>query len=288
MPESRRNTRAVARRIAAAVAFAMPLAACSLVTSLDGLTGGTAPSEGQDTAPPPFDASSPDGAAEATTPDASTDVDSGPAPWCLPADDFCDDFERTDVQGAWDVAYALGGAAIAIDGTTAASPTRSAHVVVPPEDSARSELRKTLPGTSRHVRLRFALKTSAGLDREYQLGRIELARSDGYDVLVLALFPGKMVVAEQAYVEAGASYSDTTLPSTALRIGTWQVWSLELDASSGSPQAIVTVDGVEVLRTALKSGFAAGSPRISLGPAYLTAGPPRETWYDDVAIRVLP
>ncbi len=112
-------------RAASAIAITVACGACTLVTSLDGLSGGTTgPVDGGgardagtppvDAIAPPFDAGTLD--ASEAGPDASSDA--GP-PYCAslaPQPVFCDDFDEGPLKTPWDHVSSTGGVAALADG----------------------------------------------------------------------------------------------------------------------------------------------------------------------------
>ena len=232
----------------APLALAITPLGCSLLTSLDGLSGGVA-----------SDATTEGSAAETGTSDAPPVGDAPVVPGdaaeagkvdpCAGAT-MCDDFERPDVQ-----------------------PARAALVHHSFDKVA-------------HVRVAFSLKVGAA-DRQISLMRVQLNQSDRNEVFDLFMLPGKIVASEQGFGAANAGYFDYAVQS-GFRPDVWQRWSLELDARGNTALGIVTLDGTEVIRASLHNAYTQSVLGVLMGAYYAPDGPPHDIFYDDVEITILP
>jgi hypothetical protein len=275
------------RHVVVAITLGLIPLGCSLLTSLDGLSGA-----------PVTDATLDGTAAESGIPDAGGDSDappvSGEAGEAGPIDPctgaiFCDHFERADVQGSWGSFYTDNGGTAAINSTTFTSATRSLMLHVPSSPAGgdpHAQLGSIDYGDVAHVRVAFSLKVGVA-DRQISLMRLQLNQSDRSEVFDLFMLPGKIVASEQGFGAAGAGYFDYAVPSGFLP-DVWQRWTLELDARGSASTGIVTLDGNEVIRKTLQNAYTKSVLGVLLGAYYAPNGPPHDVFYDDVSITILP
>lgn len=273
--------------IALGTALTIAPLGCSLLTSLDGLSGAEAP----------------DATSEAAAPDSgTTDATGGRDAMVVPDDSgeggevdpcagtiICDDFERNDVQGSWANLFTDNGGTASISSATFTSATRSLALHVPSSPTGgdpHAQLLSITYDNVAHVRMAFSLKVGAA-DRQISLMRLQLNQSDRSQVFDLFMLPGKLVASEQGFGAANAGYFDYTVKSGFLP-DVWQRWTLELDARGNTAMGIVTLDGAEVIRTPLKNAYTRSGLGVLLGAYYAPDGPPHDVFYDDVALTILP
>jgi hypothetical protein len=266
--------------------IAATFAACSLTTELDGLTGGaTATGDGGTSGGPEAGGSDAPATFEAGDASMSSDGDAGPIDPCV-GTVFCDTFERAAPQGSWTSFYTESGGTAAIDSTTSTSPTRSLLINIPAAGSPHAQF--TSPGypNVNHVRLSFSMKAGAP-NRATSLMRLQLDANSRAAVMDLFMFDGRYAIDENVFGAPSGSYADYAV-SAGFIPDTWQRWSLELDARAPTAVGIVTLDGVERLRTNLVNSFVKGDVSILMGSFYSPDGPAQSVHFDDVALTILP
>lgn len=259
-------------------------ASCSLLTSLDGLTNGTAAnaSDGGDAV-----ATNDGGASESGVGADAATAEGGDAasdPLCAGAV-FCDRFERAAVLGGWAATFVNGGGTIDLDTSTFTSPVKSLVIRVPTAGDARAGLGSNDYPNVAHVRVAFAMKTALP-SRQLALSRVTLEASGTKRVLDLYMTTGGLMLEEQGFFDGGTSVDYPV--TTGFKPDEWQRWTIELDATANPPLGVLTLDGVEKVRTPLISGFVRGTLNVSLGTFYAPSGPARDVWYDDVSVTLLP
>ena len=271
-------------RIAVVAAMAAAFAACSLTTNLDGLSGGSL----ADAAPPVSSGGGADGSNAEGGGDASSTGDAGDGSVvdpCLGAV-FCDRFERDTPDGTWGSVYTDNGGTVTIDPTTSTSGTRSLAIHVPATGNPHAQLSSTDFPDVAHARVAFSMKCGAP-NRSSSLMRIQLGANNRASVFDLFMFDGRFAVDENVFGMPSGTYADYSVPSGFL-VNTWHRWSLELDATASPAVGIVTLDGVERVRTNLVNSFARGSLSVLMGVFFAPDGPAQDMRYDDVSITILP
>lgn len=265
-------------------ALAATFAACSLTTNLDGLTGGDA----ADAATGSGDAGpdGPSGEAGGDAALAADAADGAAADPCVGAV-LCDRFERDTVDGVWASAYTDHGGTLAIDETTSTSPSRSLAMFVPASGDPHAQLSAPDYPNVSHARVAFSMKCGAP-NRSISLMRLQLDEDNRGAVIDIFMFDGRFVMDENVFGTPSAGYAD--YPVTAGFIpDKWQRWTLELDATGPAAVGIVTLDGVERIRTTLKNSYAKGAVlKVLAGAFYAPDGPAQTVHYDDVSITILP
>lgn len=277
-------------RRAIIVAFACGTSAlgCSLLTPLDGLTGGAAADDagGAEAAAEsgivdPLDSSRPSTDAVA---DAGTG-EGGASP-CAGAI-LCDDFERDDVAGSvWASAYPSNGGTLRIASTVFTSPTRSLAAFVPAAGDPHAQLNSVAYPDVAHVRVAFSMMSPAP-DRQMSLLRLQLTAGNLSPVLDLFMQQTSMVASEQGLGATSGPYLSYPI-TTQFKANTWQRWSIEIDARGTAAIGIVAIDGVEVVHKTLTNTYRAGSLTMIVGMFYAPDGPAHEVFYDDLSITILP
>lgn len=277
--------------IAASLVGSTPIG-CSLLTSLDGLSGGADATDAMTAveAPANADHSVPDTGrtdSSMSSADAGEAGEAGPIDPCVGAV-FCDQFERDDVQGTWNTFYTDNGGTAAIDGTTFTSATRSLalHVPVSPTTGdPHAQLGSANYDNVAHVRVSFSMKVGAP-DRVMSLMRLQFTQSASaaqvFDVFMLS---GKLVAHEQAPSGPGGYYEYAV---TGFVPDVWQRWTMEVDATGSSAVGVVTINATEVIRTTLNDPFKRSSFSVLLGAFYAPTGPAHDIFFDDFAITILP
>ena len=285
---SRRLTVIRASALVAGIAVA-PLA-CSLLNPLDGFSSPEAngtPESGADAQTDGPQAAE-GAAAEGGTDARAGDGDAGPGPGCT-ADEFCDDFERTDsVFGKWSFNFLKGDAGLALDPTTSVSPTRSLHMFVPSNGEARAFLGLQASPSANHLRVRFAMKTAAP-DRTVLLTRIQFDGPDGTQELATLYMGNQNISFYGQKTPSDGGVQNTVTPLTGFQAGVWQRWVFEVDASGAATMATISIDGVPVFQSNLTPiVFTRGKAAGFLGALDQNAGPDRDVWFDDVGVQVFP
>jgi len=276
-----------------AIACSLAPIGCSLLTSLDGLSGGAEPSDATtnaETATAEGSTSDAGGSDSPVVPAEGGDTgEAGPTDPCAGAV-LCDDFERTDIKGDWLSAYTDNSGTATLDTSTFTSPTRSLALHVPSSPDAgdpHAQLTSKQYGAVAHARVDFSMKVGTP-SRMMSLIRLQLTQtSQKYQFFDLFMLTDKLVVDEQGAGDPSAAYFNYPLQN-AFKADTWQRWSMELDATSPPATGVVVIDGTEVLRTTLHNAFVKSSFDVLLGVFYAPNGPPQDVFFDDVSITILP
>jgi hypothetical protein len=267
-----------------ALGLGVAAAGCSLLTSLDGLTSGSVAnaSDGGDA-----DAPNDGGASETGVGNDGATAEGGDAAsdlLCAGAV-FCDRFERATVLGDWGAKFVNGGGTVDLDTSTFTSPVRSLVIHAPTAGDARAGLGSRDYLNVAHVRVAFAMKTALP-SRQMALFRVQLVTNGTERVLDLYMTTNGIVLEEQGFFDGGTSVDYPV--TTGFKPDQWQRWTIELDATTNPPLGVLTLDGVEKVRTPLISGFVRGTLNFSVGTFYAPSGPARDVWYDDVSVTLLP
>jgi hypothetical protein len=263
---------------AVAMAVLLPVAACSVLTSTAGLSGGPTDEAGVATETG-GESTSEAGGDVSSAGDSGDAGEAGPVDPCVGAT-MCDRFERDQPQGDWASLYEDNGGSLKLDLSTYTSAVKSLAMHVPPANLPHAQLSSINFPNVAHVLVAFAMKTGAP-DRQMSLMRLQL-ESLSFDLFML----GDHFVADENGPPPGA-YFDYTIQS-GFKAGVWQRWTMELDAKVAPAVGIVTIDGVERLRKPLKNAFARGSFNVLMGSFYAPDGPARDVSFDDVSITILP
>jgi hypothetical protein len=282
-----------ARRVAFAGAAAS-IAACSLLTSLDGLSNG-----GPDAAVRGADASTPDGTGPVVAPDsggADALVEAAqPTPFCAtitPKPKLCDDFERSETKGPWGEVVANGGGTIAVEPSTRGAG-RELHATVPQLQGSDVAVGRVTSNFAEadQVILSYALRVDA-----------PPVGSNGVQVMSISVSPPSSVgdyFATYVFVRSdGITFVEQTFPAGAgaggsfalhplaepLSFGTWQRVDVVLTLAP-APHVKVTVDGKLGYEGTPDPFFRRGSPSVSGGVNYSFApGGPLSVHVDDVYV----
>lgn len=267
-----------------AVAMAAIFVACSLTTSLDGLTGGA---EGG-----VIEGGSAESGADGPIADGGDggpsggDADEGgPIDPCAGAV-LCDRFERDAPEGIWTSIFTDNGGTVTIDPTTSTSGTRSLALFVPAAGAPHAQLASPDYPNVAHARISWSMKTGAPT-RGVSLMRLEFDENNRAAVIDVFMFDGRFVMDENVFGMPSAGYADYDLLAGS-KPDMWQRWTLELDARGATAVGIVTLDGVERIRTNLKNAYARGTLKILVGAFYAPDGLAQTLHYDDIAVTILP
>ena len=273
------------RRVTLVVAIVASVAAafagCSLTTDLDDLTRGTADGDSG--------SSSTDGMVTGEGGDSGAsggDGGDGAGPDACVDTVLCDDFERSVPDGKWANIYTDRGGTVTIDTTTSTSPTRSLALYVPPVGDPHAQLSSVAYPNVTHALVAFSMKCGAP-NRTVSLMRLQLNANSRSAVMDLFMFDGRVVIDENVFGMPSGTYADYNL-SGGFVANTWQRWTLELDARAKPAVGIVTLDGVERVRTNLQNSFVTGALTVLAGVFYAPDGPAQTIRYDDVAVTILP
>lgn len=265
--------------VAALAAIVAIVAACSLTTNLDGLTGAA---EGGASEGGVAESGADSPIADGGDGDAG---DGGPADPCVGAV-FCDMFERDVPAGPWASVYTDNGGTLTIDPTTSTSASRSLAMFVPSSGAPHAQLSTPDYPNVAHARVSWSMKSGAP-NRSLSLMRLQLDTEGRGAVIDVFMFDGLFAMDENVFGTPSAGYADYAV-TTGSRADTWQRWTMELDATGATAVGIVTVDGVERLRTTLKNAFPRGVLKILAGAFYVPDGIAQTVHYDDIAVTILP
>jgi hypothetical protein len=268
-------------KIAAGFAFIVPGAACSLLTSLDGFTGGAG-----DAGAPGSDAKA-DGAMDAGG-------DGGAASFCAafasttPPTALCDDFERdAGVQGAWTSLQAKAPGTLtlvreasntflraATSGTGGEAGQLTLHLAVPTEQASVS------------ISYRMRVSDTFGDSTYAEISNLSLPQGDlNYRAIYLAFGRTNSTLAYNAvFSDGGGSNQNVDFPFTR---GAWQTITMSLDLRT----ATATVFNGKSLVANLKLPAALFKPSVldvSLGLTYAGEStgtlPALKIDFDDVTV----
>ena len=273
------------------VAMAATFVACSLTTSLDGLTGGAegGAAEGGAAEGGSAESGSAESGTDGPTADGGTgDGDAGeggPIDPCAGAV-LCDQFERAAPDGIWTSIYTDNGGTVTIDPTTSTSGTRSVALFVPATGNPHAQLGSPAYSNVAHARISWSMKTGSP-NRSISLMRLQIDENNRASVIDIFMFDGLFVMDENVFGTPSAGYADYSLLA-GFQVDTWQRWTMELDARAATAVGIVTLDGVERIRTNLKNTYAKGVLKILVGAFYAPDGPAQTLHYDDIAVTILP
>ena len=197
---------------------------------------------------------------------------------------FCDDFERGEVLGAWTRSNVSGGSTLEIDGTLAASPSRSLRVFLPKGKASKHHLLRTTETAARRFTLAFSMRFAEIPSATVQLAAIDFeGRNRVY--LVWNSNQQQLRLIEQDYPEDGGN-NDVTYSAGVGKppAGTFVRYELRVDLDTKVATVETDVPG---LTGTLKMQIPHEQPRsISIGN-YATTAPASDTtiWFDDVVIR---
>jgi hypothetical protein len=301
-PGRRRRLRAWRVRVFLAMALGAFAARCSVLTSFDSLTSGSAEAgrgvdasssvEGSTDAASAADVSAADGAtSEAGSDGGALDAkaDAGFCASLSPAPKLCDDFDEPDGGFAkWSLQYEFGGGTLAIDSAESRSAPSSLLVSTPATaNNAGARLAITPPGTAQHVSFGFDLKVDT---RDPQSGYAEIGYivvTAGFqDNFYLRIYtdPTNNAFTAESYPD-GASVPHNLTLSTSISFDTWRRVVVDVDLATAHA-VTVTVDGVMAAQQALEPTlYMPGKLEVRPGIGY--AAGPSSGWalrYDNVTV----
>jgi len=263
--------------------------ACTLLNSLEGFSSGglALPPEGGDA---PVDAPSPPDGQSPGDGSGNEDRDAGPVDPCTGAV-FCDRFQRDLVRDVNWTEFTTGGAKLELDTATSTSPTKSLLATIPAGAGPQAQITTVATHTDvDHVRIAFDLRVEA-LGRQSVIIRMTLIKPMQDSLLVdLYAVTDRLVVAEQVFAaDGGASsgYAEYSV-SSEFKVDTWQRWTMDVDGRSDAGVVVATVDGIEVVRKAMRNPVGTRNFRLVVGPVFAPNGPSQRLRYDDVAIFIPP
>ncbi len=266
------------------LASAALLGACSLTTSLDDLSNGGAVTDdggpstdaitsGNDSGAPGADAPMP-------PPTDGGGTESGPAvPYCqtvVPAPTFCDDFERSDVNGLWNNEVLGAGGQLAIDPSTRTAQGRELHATIPfftGGGVSNAHLSRDLVSASA-VTVSYALRIdSAPPQGVQQAMNVRILYDAGeFAATYLFIHPDNVTFVEQTFPQGAAAmgvFMEHPLAHPVV-FGTWQRITVTMTLGA-SPRHTVTIDGMVAYDAAADPFFRAGKPQIAGGIDYSDA-----------------
>jgi hypothetical protein len=280
--------RTVARRLLACVfapclAAASVLAACTLTTSLEGLSSGGAVVDGG--GPGPGEAAtgaesgSGDTGVDAPMPIDSGTTDGGPSvPFCqtvVPAPAFCDDFERSDLKGTWDTEVLGAGGVLAIEPSTRTAQGHELHATIPfftGGGISQAHLSRNLSVASA-VTLSYALRIdSAPPQGAQQAMNVRIVVEGDFASTYLLIHPDAVSFVEQTFPQDASTMSvfiEHPLAHPVL-FGTWQRITVTTTLGA-SPRHTVSIDGVVAYDAPADPFFRTGLPEIVAGIDYSVA-----------------
>jgi hypothetical protein len=291
--------RALAQLGAATLTCVGLLAACSLTTSLDGLTGGA--TGGADDGGADQTAVTADGAVDGVaTSEGGNETgalpDSAPpVPFCdsLPfKPTFCDDFERTDPKGAWENVGRSGGGSVAL-GPSTRTPTGRELVATIPIFAAGNvsvaNLTRTLVD-AQQVTLSYSMRIDAAPTQgQQQVMLLSVTPSDGTgDFFHTYLFvsAGGVSLVEQTF-PAGAAATGTFVQSSLtepILFGAWQRVRMTLKLSAPTHVSLA-IDGKAAFDGAPDALYRPGTAGVSAGIHYSdTPSGPLSVHVDDLYV----
>jgi hypothetical protein len=248
-----------------ALASAVALASCSVVTSLDDLVG--------------------------------SDGGAGFCASLSPAPAFCDDFDHGTFGAQWETPLLSGGGILGSSNQLAYSPPTSLHALTGSSDAGCSQaLPAALSGTASVIDYSFALYIAQS---PMEGGVAELG-GVGVDIGGDAYYVDIFLAPDKANMEhdndAGPVSSMRAPLSQPIPRGVWVPlrWHLVLTADGGGPSALLEMGeqpSTQILFAQVLPpyGYAPGTPRFSAGIGYATpekAG--TEVYVDNVVVRVTP
>ncbi len=260
---------------------AMCSPACSLLTSVDGLTGGAAATEGGPGAQDSGDAS----LGESSTPlvDGGDGGDAGP--WCLThkADAaYCEDFD-TDGLAAWDAVIEGAGGTTKPDPGAATSAPYSMLSDLPGANAGKVEAyiarKALLPATSASFDADFRLEKANTASSQLQIGKLlEIdVNGDGTWELGLAINDKRKLVVFQ-YNYASNGYAEAFVYPTPVALGAWTRVGLHLRLQNTLDGVFdMDIDGARVATAVPVQPLSAKSPfRLFIGAIYTST--PHTGW----------
>jgi hypothetical protein len=248
----------MSRRTLAVIAIGVggALAACSLVTSVDGLTGGSAADASLDSLV--GDAAQPDSSADAPpVVDGGTDAtDADAGPWCARhPSQFCVDFDQPNtITGRWDSIHFpfndAGAATIALDGVTFVSGPSSAIVKLPKDNANNCRfagLEHLVPGSAKEVRLGYDIRLT---DATAHQGTLLDFSYPGWDCnyFIAQSNTGSTYLYEQSYDgNVGERMGATHTFKTPLVVAAWSRVEVDIVLDSTLTSVSVKLDGNQVV-----------------------------------------
>jgi hypothetical protein len=274
----------------AVVCGGVAVSACSLVTSLEGYAGPEAVDGSSDA--PPRD----DGGRDAPASDAAdASVDAPPVPFCLTLSSqptFCDDFERSELLGAWTREIKGNGGAIVVEPSTSAAG-RELHATLPHLKDAgigKARLDKVF-GQTNEATLAFRLRVDAApTDGALQVMTLTINPPASSDFLVVFLMirPSGVGLAHQTFpngATAGGTYREEPLEA-AFPFGAQQSVELHVELAA-PPRMTLKLGGKVAFDGSLATLFRPGVVTVAAGLNYTEApAGPLSIRIDDVVVDV--
>jgi hypothetical protein len=295
--------RGVAKLGGATIASLVLLGACSLTTSLDGLTGGAVDAAfafdsgtGGDSGPFGAEAGPPPEGGTGT--DGATDADASPlGPYCdslVPKPSFCDDFERASASalGSWDSRALSGGGVVTLDPSTRTPTGRELHVSIPvfPAGSVSvASLDRTFVA-AQIIKLSYALRIDAAPPQGAQQVMVvsvspPASNGDFFHTYLFVAPDGVRLVEETfpAGSNAGGAFVQNTL-AVPIVFGTWQRIDMTL-VLTAPPRISLHVDGMVAFDGAADPFYRPGVAGVSAGIHYTdTPSGPLSARVDDLYV----
>jgi hypothetical protein len=241
----------VSRRALSVLAIGVggALAACSLVTSLDGLTGGPSTDAAVDA---PVDDAALDSHADAPLPitDGGTDAtDADAGPWCARhPSQFCVDFDQPpSISARWDTIFYpsndAAAATIALDGVTFVSGPSSALVKLPMGGSCRfAGLEYVVPGSAKEVHFAYDVRMTDATPHQGTVLDFAYPNWD-CNYFIAQSNTGSTYLYEQSYAPGTERSAMTHTFKTAVVPGVWSRIEVDFVLDSNPTSLSVKLDG---------------------------------------------
>jgi hypothetical protein len=256
------------------------LAACSLTTSFDDLSnGGAALADGGPNADAPSTGNETGAGGDASTPPLADGggADSGPSvPYCqtvVPAPTFCDDFERSDVNGVWTNEVLGAGGQLAIEPSTRTAQGRELHATIPfftGGGISNAHLSRDLAAATA-VTVSYALRIDSAPPQGVQQAMNVRILYDGgeFAATYLYIHPDGVTFVEQTFPQDASTMSEFLEHALAHPIvfGTWQRVTVTTTLGA-SPRHTGTIDGAVAYDAPADPFFRTGRPQIAGGIDY--------------------
>jgi hypothetical protein len=267
----------VLRVVAGAGLALVAFAACSLMTSFSGLSSG----DPADASSPATDASDAPSVAVDGGADGRADGAAPAQPYCdtvSPKPDFCDDFERSDVQGAWSPPGTSGGGAIELAASTRGSG-RELHATIPVfgGGGVSSAQVERVFGDRSEIFASYALRVDAlpgtSSQQLMSVGVVVPASNGDFCSIYVFVRPQGISLVEQTFpggAGAGGAFAEHSLAAAPIVPGTWQRVDLLLKLSSPATLRLV-VDGVVAHEGTPNAFCRPGTVTLSAGVHYSDA-----------------
>jgi hypothetical protein len=257
-------------------------AGCLLSADFDNLQGGEPAAQVDADSDAPGDSSSArdDGAVV----DAPTS-DAGTSPGCSAADaQFCADFDRGALSDGWTRLEVTGGDA-SRDPATFVSPPYSFVSSTPSLDSAGSSKARLvkefgLTISEVHLRMRVRIDAADPNNQDAELVSVAFLPGTNYTLYLMLRSGGDELMEYVPPGDAAGSWTMRHALKGAIPRGAWT--TVSVDVSLTVPAVSVSIEGSEVLDTAITPGKTSASPVLRVGTNATGPSAPWQVHIDDV------